>query len=394
MRKKGKIRLLHILPFLNKGGGTENIVFDLLSRLDHAIYEKQVCVTHKPADGLQALRFKTAGIDVYELPRKENRRERFAGLLKYLRSNDFDIAHIHAYDGNENHARFVCILAGVPAILTYDHRFAFWNDKPVFNLVWSVLNLFTYKNIAISDTCRDFRKQCCFWQKDKVITVNNGVDLDVFSPASSQEKRKFKIQYGIDPGDLVVGAAGRLVEVKRFDMLIKAAKLMENRKNITFIIAGSGHLEGSLKRLAGELGLKKIRFTGWLNDIPSFYKALDAYLMSSEFHEGFGLVTAEAMASGVPVVAINDPNHMKVINPGHAIFVVPTPRGISDGIEKILDNRQLALELMAKGRKRAEECFDINRAVKEIEEIYLCAIRSKSFKKDKAGDNSANHDCV
>lgn len=375
MRKKGKLRLLHILPFLNKGGGTENIVFDLLSRLDPAIFEKHVCVTHQPADDLQLTRFNAAGIDVFELPKKNNRRERFAGLFKYLRSNDFDIAHVHTYDGNENHARFVCILARVPAILTYDHRVACWNDRPILNLVWSILNLFTYKNVAISDACRDFRRQCCLWQKDKVITVNNGVDLDVFSPASSQEKLKFKMQYGIDPADFVVGAAGRLVEVKRFDMLIKAAKLLENRKNLSFVLAGSGPLEGSLKRLAEELGLKKIRFAGWLDDMPSFYKALDAYVMSSELYEGFGLVTVEAMASGVPVVAVNDPNHVKVITSGHGIFVEPTPQGISEGIERILDNGQLALELSVKGRKRAEECFDINRAVKELEELYLSAIR-------------------
>jgi glycosyltransferase involved in cell wall biosynthesis len=374
MRNK-KIKVLHVLPFLNKGGGTERIVYDILSRLDADLFEPAICITHKEADPSQRSKYINAGIKIYELPQKSNRRDRFVGLLKYLRSNYHDIAHIHTYDTNEIYARLVCILAGVPAILTYDHRFSWWDDRPIFNLAWSTLNLFTYKNIAVSDTCRDFRRQCCFWQKDKVITVNNGVDLDVFSPASSQEKRKFKMQYGIDPGDLVVGAAGRLVEVKRFDMLIKAAKLLENRKNITFVLAGSGPLEGSLKRLAGELGLKKMRFAGWLNDSPSFYKALDAYVMSSEFNEGFGLVTAEAMASGVPVIAVNDPNHVNVITHGHGIFVDPTPQGIADGIEKILDNRQLALELSAKGRKRAEECFDVNRAVRELEELYLSAIR-------------------
>ena len=374
MRNK-KIKVLHVLPFLNKGGGTERIVYDILSRLDADLFESAVCVTHKEADPAQRSKFINAGIKVHELPKKQNRRERFIGLLKYLRCNNYDISHIHTYDGNENHARFVCILAGVPAILTYDHRFASWNDKPVLNLVWSALNLFTYRNVAVSDTCRDFRRQCCLWQKDKVITVNNGVDLNVFYPPSLQEKRKLKMQYGIDPGDLVVGAVGRLVEVKRFDMLIKAAKLLENRKNMTFMIAGSGPLEGSLKDLAGELGLKKIRFAGWLNDIPSFYKALDVYVMSSELYEGFGLVTAEAMASGVPVVAVNDPNHVKVITTGHGIFVEPTPQGIAKGIIEVLDDISLARELSIKARKRVEKCFDINRTVRELEDIYLCAAK-------------------
>lgn len=374
-RSNGKIKVLHILPFLNKGGGTERIVYDLLSRINPMVFDRKICVTHKPADDFQALKFNTAGIDVYELPKKENRRDRFTGLFKYLRANDFNIAHVHTYDGNENHARFACILARVPAIFTYDHRYAYWNDRPILNIVWSLLNLFTYRNIAISETCGEFRRRCCLWQKDKVVTINNGVDLNVFRPVSSDEKRKYKVRFSLNPDHFVVGAAGRLVEVKRFDLMIKAAKLLEGNKNMTFVFAGEGPLEGKLRELVENLRIRNVVFLNWVNDIASFYKCLDAYVMSSEFHEGFGLVTAEAMASGVPVVAANDINHVKVITPGHGIFVEATPQGVAEGIRQVFEDDQLAADLSEKGRRRAEECFDIDRAVKELEEIYLSAIR-------------------
>jgi glycosyltransferase involved in cell wall biosynthesis len=375
MQIKGKIKVLHILPFLNKGGGTERILFDLLSRINADIFEPVVCITHKEADPAQRSKFINAGIKVYELPKKQDRRKRFIGLLKYLRSDHYDIAHIHAYDGNENHARFACVLARVPAILTHDHRYAYWNDRPMLNIVWSLLNLFTYRNIAISGACGEFRRKCCLWQKDKVITINNGVDLNVFRPVLNDEKRKYKIRFGLNPDHFIVGAAGRLVEVKRFDLIIKAANLLELGKNIISVFAGEGPLEGELKELAEGLGSKNVVFLKWVNDIASFYKCLDAYVMSSEFHEGFGLVTAEAMASGVPVVAVNDTNHIKIIGPGHGIFVEPTPIGIAEGIMRIFDNKQLATALSERGRRRAEECFDIDRAVKELEEIYLSAIK-------------------
>jgi len=374
-RNNGKIKVLHILPFLNKGGGTERIVYDLLSRINPMVFDRKICVTHKPADDFQAVRFNTAGIDVYELPKKENRRDRFIGLFKHLRANDFNIAHVHTYDGNENHARFACVLARVPAIITHDHRYAYWNDRPVLNVIWSLLNLFTYRNIAASETCGDFRRKCCLWQKDKVIIINNGVALDLFRPPSYAEKRGLKASIGINPDAFVIGAVGRLVEVKQFGLFIQAAAHFRHNKNLVFILAGEGPLERELKGMAKKNKLENIHFLSWREEIAKIFKCMDVFVMSSEFHEGFGLVTAEAMASGIPIVALNSPNHVKVVTPECGVFVGSTPSDIAEGIKRIMLDKDLALRLSIKARQRAIDFFDINRAVKELEELYLCATR-------------------
>jgi glycosyltransferase involved in cell wall biosynthesis len=232
---------------------------------------------------------------------------------------------------------------------------------------------------VISDTCADFRRDTCLWQKDKVLTVVNGVDIGKFGPVETDEKRRLRSKYGLDPDSIVVGAVGRLVKVKQFDLFIRAAALFKN-KNILFILVGSGPRERELKDLAKELNLGNIRFIEWLNDVSEIYKCMDVYVMTSSFSEGFGLVTAEAMASALPIVAVKNPNHLKVITPECGIFVESAPSDIADGIDHLLHDEDLARQLSARARQRAVKEFDIDRAAKELEDLYLQAVGRKRKK--------------
>ena len=75
-----------------------------------------------------------------------------------------------------------------------------------------------------------------------------------------------------------------------------------NRK-ILLLIVGSGPEEGSLKCKVESLKLvEQIKFEPWSNDLPSYYKTADLFLLTS-FYEGYGMTLVEANACGCPIVA-------------------------------------------------------------------------------------------
>lgn len=102
----------------------------------------------------------------------------------------------------------------------------------------------------------------------------------------------------------VIGALGRLHEVKGFDVLLKAAAALRD-KGVDFRLklAGDGPELHNLRSLRNQLNLNnRVEFCGWLSSPESFMSEVDLFVVPSR-HEAFGLVVVEAMAAGVPVVA-------------------------------------------------------------------------------------------
>ncbi len=142
--------------------------------------------------------------------------------------------------------------------------------------------------------------------RDRLHVIPHGVDCAEyrFDAAGGQRVRA---SLGIPPagsGRLVIGTAGRLVRGKGVDLLIRAAALLRDRGlDVDVLVAGQGEAEAELAELAGRLGLAgRVHFAGFMQDMPAFYSALDAFVLCS-LTESFGLAIAEAMACCRPVIA-------------------------------------------------------------------------------------------
>jgi glycosyltransferase involved in cell wall biosynthesis len=134
--------------------------------------------------------------------------------------------------------------------------------------------------------------------------VSNGVDLDAFAPGPpDQELRR---RYGLPDGRPVVLSVGRLSPEKRADVLIEAAARLAGPEAV-LALAGTGPDSGRLRALAERLGVSaRVRFLGFVPgaDLPGLYRLADVFAIASQA-ELQSLVTMEAMASGLPVVAVD-----------------------------------------------------------------------------------------
>lgn len=115
----------------------------------------------------------------------------------------------------------------------------------------------------------------------------------------------------------VIGAMGRFVEKKGFDVFIKSLAILRSQ-GIAFraVLAGTGEEEEKLKSLAMNHGIGDIlSFPGWVTDKNAFFESLDIFCLPS-LHEPFGIVLLEAMAHGLPVVATNSEGPSEIITNG------------------------------------------------------------------------------
>ena len=115
---------------------------------------------------------------------------------------------------------------------------------------------------------------------------------------------------------------GRLSPEKRADVLIEAVARSE-AGDAVLALAGSGPDEERLRALAARLGVsERVRFLGFIPgaDLPGLYRLADVFAIASEA-ELQSLVTMEAMASGLPVVAVNAGALGELVHPGENGFL-------------------------------------------------------------------------
>jgi glycosyltransferase involved in cell wall biosynthesis len=168
---------------------------------------------------------------------------------------------------------------------------------------------------------------------DRVISVLGGVDVDRFAPLPDARER---LALGSDIHLLVT--ARRLEPRMGVDQLLRA--LVRVPKACLAVI-GTGESERRLRELAETLGVSaRTRFLGRLPDadLRTWYAAADVVIMPTAAYEGFGLVTAEALACGTPVVATPVGASPELLHPLDSRLVAANPGGkaIAEAITKAL----------------------------------------------------------
>jgi glycosyltransferase involved in cell wall biosynthesis len=153
----------------------------------------------------------------------------------------------------------------------------------------------------------------------------------------------------------VILTVGRFFSEKNHTDLIAAfAQVAPDHPNWTLRLAGDGALRADLERQVRELGLgPSVEFAGTVRDIASEYARADIVAVPS-LHESFGLVTAEALAAGCPVVGFEDcPGTRELVHHELNGLLVPGEhrriRSLADGLRRLMRDDALRARLGAAG---------------------------------------------
>jgi len=189
---------------------------------------------------------------------------------------------------------------------------------------------------------------------EKIKVVLNGIDVGNFKKASAEfDRREFLHRWSLPEKALLVGTVGELTPLKGQEEFLRAAAHVSKQvSHAYFVIAGSDHSSynknrAHLDRLIVELDLSgRVMLVGWLDDLAQLYCGLDVFVSASHT-ESFGLVIAEAMASGTAVVATETAGAGEIIQDGVTGLLVPISdlNKLTQSVLSLLNDREQRLRI-------------------------------------------------
>ncbi len=377
-----KIKLIHIITRLDKGGSAEN-TFLTLKGLDKSRYEVSL-IAGPVEDPSQDRRkqIEESGVSYIQVPqlrRNINLFYDFPALLKIrrlLKKEKPDIVHTHTSKAGLL-GRLAARLAGIPSIIHTPHGHVFFGyfdalKTRMFILLEKLASRITDKIIALTPREKADYLRYKVAEEDKLVIIPSGIELYKCQPIPQEERSKLKKKLGIPEHSAVVGTAGRLVPVKGPGFLIQAVgQVISEHPDTYLVFAGDGPLRKNLEKDAVDMGLaKNIIFTGWRDDMARILSVFDIFCLPS-LNEGMGRVLVEAMALGKPVVASDVGGIPDLIIPGKNGFLVPprNPGELAQQILFLIKNREEREKLGRAGKKMASTYSD-EIMVKKIAELY------------------------
>jgi glycosyltransferase involved in cell wall biosynthesis len=212
--------------------------------------------------------------------------------------------------------------------------------------------------------------------------VVNGIDTDAFRPASAHQRAAARASFGCSPGTVVVAVVARFDPMKDHVGFLRALAIAARvAPDFRALIVGEGSdaAAAELRVTATALGLaNRVIWAAPQREIEQIYHAADMLCLSSAFGEGFPNVVAEAMASGLRVVATSVGDCASLI--GDAGRVVP-PGAPELLAHALLDCREAVLKngvIDMAARQRIVRHFGIEAMVSATENLLRQAVSARS----------------
>jgi len=209
--------------------------------------------------------------------------------------------------------------------------------------------------------------------QDKIKLVYFGTDVQRFKPEKRDDGLRKRL--GLDNAPIVISLRN-FAPIYDIDTLINAVPLiLKEVPEVRFIIAGKGPEELKLKETAKSLGVSdKIIFPGLLSqeELPQYLASSEVYVSTSLSDAGLSASTAEAMASGLPVVITNFGDNSKWVKDGVNGFLFPlsNPEALASKITYLLRSRYDRMRFGQANRSVIEERNNYEREMEKVGKLY------------------------
>ena len=364
LQMSSRCRLLYVVGQLGLGG-LERQLYYLLANLDRARYCPGVVVWNLNHNDKYYKDIEALKIPLYGFPPERSSLSKLKALRALTRQLKPEV--IHSYGFYTNFA--AAYAAWATRSLAIGSRRSEYNPHKrrrgglnrLLNAKWPACHI-------VNSTPSADAANCAFslFTSRHVFTVRNALDLNLFKYVSEASKKR---DY--------VAAIGSLTPVKRWDRLLRVARDLRSvlGENIRFQIAGDGPLRLALGKLADSLDVSRIvEFRGTVHDIPSFLSGAK-FLVHTSQSEGCPNVVMEAMACGLPVVAMEAGEIPYLVEDGKTGFVVRQndETTFATRVSLLLTDDGLCLNMGAAAREKAKREFTLERLVLETLAAYRVA---------------------
>lgn len=310
-------------------------------------------------------------------------------LTRLLKRTQPDIVHIN----NGGYPGAVSCLAAALAARTAKVRYVVmvinnlavpytglrrWLDYPIDRLVAHCVDVFVTGSQAASDRLGNV----LHIPKMRRYPFHNGIALRQVTESIAQTRSRLGVG-GFD--GVLLGVVALMERRKGHRVLLKAVTKLIGRSpsvasKLKIVLEGDGPERSRLEELAREYGLNAVvSFVGVECNVVNFMQALDVLVLPSIDNEDFPNVILEAMALGKPVIASRIAGTPEQIEDGVSGILVPPgdAEALSRAMESVVGSLQLSRQFGDNGRRRFENCFSAEVAVRRYLQLYRGMIKEE-----------------
>lgn len=363
------IRILHI-TFDMDCGGTEQVIYQLVTNLDHTAFENEIaCIDGEVGATGQDLEAKH-GIKVHARKRRPGfDLTTILWLRKLIKECRFDVIHCHQYSPY-TYGWFAHWGTGARIVFTEHGRFYPDRHRRKARLLNPLIARTTNVLVAISNATREALAEYEYMPVSRINVIYNGI-----SPLQKDGRaiERLRAQLHIEPEEIVIGTVARLDAVKNQKLILDATRqLVDQGHNIRTLLVGEGPEKENLKTLSEDLNLgDRVIFTGYQPNPADYLALMDIFLLPSHT-EGTSMTILESMSLAIPVIATRVGGTPEIIeNEKTGLLIEPNSlEELLDSINFLISDLRQRKLLSDNAKLRFKQLFSAEKMVDEYQKIY------------------------
>ena len=372
---KNKIKILFIIDHFHLTGGTEKHLNILTRNLNKDQFECSVMIFNMGSNPLLD-QMKDSGIRLIHFPLARTYTPlaffKAIRLAKILRSSNFDIIQTF-HQKSDTFGAVIAKLTGVKHILSSKRDMGSLKKKWEFFLNRRLKFLFE-KVIVVADAVGNMVVEKEGFDRSRVITIYNGVDSDLFSPPSKQDKIRERKTLGLSPEDFVVGMVAGFRHEKSYDVFFEGAlRSLKQIPPLKLLAVGTGVLQQHFIAWCTNNGLgSRVLFPGAVSDVWNYLKAMDVGCLIPSMNEGFSNSVLEKMAFGLPLIVTDVGGNAEAVhNLQNGIVISPNDvDAFAKAMEFLYFNSEKRIEMGKLSRQIVEQKFTLQRMCEQHNALY------------------------
>jgi 1,2-diacylglycerol 3-alpha-glucosyltransferase len=306
------------------------------------------------------------------------------GSIRELARFKLDIVHVHTPFTLGLLGKYIATHQGIPILYTHhtdypEYAKAYLKERVVLPyLARSLSAWFANISDAVVAPSPKIKALLRAYRVHKPIYVlPTGIELRRFrrTPTCARKARALRTRLAIGPGAKVLLFVGRLGTEKNIEFFVRAFdQLRATRRDVHLVLEGDGPIRRGLQSLVTRLALgDAVTITGAVahEEVGPYYQAADLFVFSS-LTDTQGIVVLEAIASGLPVVALRDGAFTLMVKNGRNGFLVrPTasPTRFASRIAALLQN-QRKWQQFAAASARIARAFSEQEQARQLASLY------------------------
>jgi len=365
------IRVLHLIDGFELGGA-QTVVLELARHLNRDHFHLEIAGLHGQGPFREEL--ENTGVPVHVLSPGKWPPAYLVNFPALLARGRFDIVHCHLFASNWLGKPLTRLLQPGVKLVSHDHcnDALRWRNRMALLLdAWT--NQCSDRILAVSESTREFLLRYEDVDREKVTTLHNGIDTELFVPADPAGKKAARLALGLPAEEFLVLGVGRLVEQKNFRGFLRVAQsVLERQGGLQFAIAGEGPQREELQTRIRESGCQnQIRLLGFVKDRVALMQTADVLFLPSLF-EGMPMTLLEAMSCGLPVVGSAVDGVSEALGSGGEgwLFDAADEASFRTTLLRLKNDPDLGPSLGKSLRQRCRESFDARQQARKLDEIY------------------------